>query len=137
MSWSQHYEIVVVKDHPKLKDARGRQMKSVIASPVASGAAAVLERKTDDDMATVLKAVCDHPPGTPSDLARILKWTYGAKSELHSNRVTRNLSRLAKDGLVKDAMGRWRATPTGQKEMNSIETERAESLVSPPPAPRP
>ncbi len=137
MSWSQSYEIVVVKDHPKLKDARGRQMNSVIARPAADGAAALMEKRSDADLTILLRTVCDKPAATPSDLARHLGWTYGAKAEPHVNRVTRNLARLAKDGLVKEAIGKWRPTPAGQRELNAIDLQRLESAVSPPAFPRP
>ena len=133
MSWSQSYEIVVVRiTRETEKDARGRQMNSVIARPAADGAAAILEKRSDADLTMLLRTVCDKPAATPSDLARLLGWTYGAKSEPHVNRITRSLARLAKDGLVKEALGKWRATPAGQRELNAIDLQRSKSLVSPP-----
>ncbi|SIO53793.1 AAA domain-containing protein [Bradyrhizobium erythrophlei] len=125
MSWQQRFEIDVVKDHPKLKDARGRQMNSVVARPVGDGVAAIMEKRTDADMQLVLSAVDRTPSATPSDLARMLGWTYGAKSEPHVNRVRRNLDRLAKDKLVREVMGKWRATEAGQRELNAIDAAKA------------
>jgi hypothetical protein len=107
-------------------------MNSVIAKPAADGAAAIMEKRSDADVVTLLKTVCDSPAGTPSDLARILGWTYGAKAEPHINRVNRSLAQLAKDGLVKETMRKWRATPAGQRELNAIDLQREKSLVSPP-----
>jgi hypothetical protein len=136
MSWKQRYEIGVVKDHPKLKDARGRQMNSVVARPVGDGVAAVMEKRTDADMQLVLNAVHATLSASPSDLARILAWTYGAKSEPHVNRVRRNLDRLAKDKLVREVMGKWRATEAGQRELNAIDAARAALPRPPAPLPR-
>jgi hypothetical protein len=137
MSWSQRYEIEVVKDHPKLKDARGRQMNSVLARPVGDGAAFVMERRTDADMETVLAAVDRTPSATPSDLARLLDWTFGPKAAPNLNRVKRNLARLSKDKLVREVMGKWRITPAGEKELNAIDLAKAAGLATPPPAPPP
>jgi len=124
-SWSQRYEIEVIKDHPKLKDARGRQMNSVVARPVGDGTAAIMEKRTDADMETVLNVVHGTPSATPTDLARVLGWTFGSKAEPNVNRVKRNLARLLKDKLVRETMGKWRATEAGQRELNAIDAARA------------
>jgi AAA domain len=124
-SWSQRYEIEVVKDHPKLKDARGRQMNSVVARPVGDCAAAIMEKRTDADMETVLNVVHSTPSATPTDLARVLGWTFGSKAEPNVNRVKRNLARLLKDKLVRETMGKWRATEAGQRELNAIDAAKA------------
>jgi hypothetical protein len=131
-SWSQRYEIEVIKDHPKLKDARGRQMNSVVARPVGDGAAAIMEKRTDADMETVLNAVHSTPSATPTDLARVLGWAFGAKSEPNVNRVKRNLARLLKDKLVRETMGKWRATEAGQRELNAMDAAKAASFATPP-----
>jgi len=133
MSWSQRYEIEVVKDHPKLKDARGRQMSSVLARPVGDGAAAVMEKRTDADMQSMLSAVDRTPSATPSELARLLGWTFGPKAQLNVNRAKRNLDRLSKDKLVREVMGKWRVTPAGEKELNAIDTAKAWPMPAPPP----
>jgi AAA domain-containing protein len=124
-SWSLRYEIEIVKDHPRLKDARGRQMNSVVARPVGDGASAILEKRTDADMETVLAAVDRTPSATPTDLARALGWTFGLKAEPNVNRVKRNLTRLQKDKLVKETLGKWRTTSAGEKELNAIDKARA------------
>jgi hypothetical protein len=125
MSWSQRYEIEIVKDHPTLKDARGRQMRSVLARPVGDGIAAVMEKRTDADMEIVLAAVDRTPSATPTDLARVLGWTFGPKTEPNVNRVKRNLARLLKDKLVRETMGKWRITEAGQRELNARDVAKA------------
>jgi len=130
MAWSQKYEIQVIADHPKLKDARGRQMRSVLARPVADGTAAVMEKRTDADLETVLGAVHNTPGATTTDLARVLGWTFGPKSDPNVNRVKRNLARLLKDKLVRETMGKWKTTSAGQQALNEAETAR---LAAPKP----
>jgi hypothetical protein len=124
MSWSQKYEIEVIKDHPTLKDARGRQMRSVLARPVAEGAAEVMEKRTDADMIAALNALCSTPGATPTDLARVLGWTFGPKGEPNANRVKRNLEKLAKQKLAKETVGRWKTTSAGQQALNDIDNAK-------------
>jgi hypothetical protein len=112
-------------------------MNSVLARPVGDGAAFVMERRTDADMETVLAAVDRTPSATPSDLARLLGWTFGPKAAPNLNRVKRNLARLSKDKLVREVMGKWRITPAGEKELNAIDLAKAAGLATPPPAPPP
>lgn len=135
MSWVQRYEIDVIKDHPKLKDARGRQMKSVLARPVAEGTAAVMEKRSDADTASVLRAVSDNPGLTPTDYARALGWTYGPRNEANNVKVSRILKRLLKEKLVVERLGAWRSTPAGDKELNAI--DRARTATPAPPFPPP
>jgi hypothetical protein len=124
MSWSQKYEIEVIRDHPTLKDARGRQMRSVLARPVAEGAAEVMEKRTDADTIAVLNALCNAPGATPTDLARVLGWTFGLKGEPNVNRVKRNLEKLAKQKLAKETVGRWKTTSAGQQALNDIDNAK-------------
>jgi AAA domain len=124
-SWVLRYELEVIRDHPVLKDVRGRPIASVVARPVGEGTAAVLEKRADLDMETVLAAVDRTRSATPTDLARSLGWTFGPKAEPNVNRVKRNLSRLLKDKLVKETIGKWRTTPAGEKELNAIDVARA------------
>jgi hypothetical protein len=94
-----------IRDHPKLKGPRGRFTTSMVARPVRDGAAAIMVKRIDHDMETVLNAVRNTPSATPTDLARVLEWTFGPKSEPDVNRVKRNLARLQKDKLVRETMG--------------------------------
>lgn len=125
MSWSHHYEIEVVKDHPKLKDARGRQMSSVVARPVHDGAVVVNERRADTDMMLVLNAVQSAPASTATDLARFLGWTYGKNGDLNHTKVKRHLDALEKQKLVKSTLGRWKTSSAGQQALNDADTAAA------------
>jgi hypothetical protein len=134
--WKLQYELEVIRDHPLLKDAKGRPIPTVIAKPVAEGAAIAMEKRGDRDMEAVLAAVFDTPAATPADLARALRWSYGVKNEPNVNKVGRCLKRLAGDKLVVERLGTWRATPLGEKELNAIDKRRAAAQVVPlPPLP--
>jgi len=124
-SWSIKFELDVIKDHPTLKDAKGRFTTSVLARPVAEGAAAVIETRADSDTIAVLNAVCSAPGCTPTDIARSLGWTFGSKADPNVNRVKRNLKRLADDKAVKETLGRWKATSTGQQALNDADRAKA------------
>jgi hypothetical protein len=99
-----NYELELIRDHPKL-NPRDRFTTSVVARPVGDGAAAIMEKRIDNDMETVLNAVQNIPSATLTDLARVLEWTFGPKSEPDVNRVKQNLTRLQKDKLVRETMG--------------------------------
>lgn len=129
--WKSKYELSVVRDHPVLKDAKGKAIPTVVARPVTEGAAAVMESRSDQDMERVLSAVFTTPAATPATLARALGWTYGAKADLNVNKVSRNLDKLAKQKLVVERIGIWRATPLGEKELNAIDTRNAAPPASP------
>jgi hypothetical protein len=117
-SWTMKYELEIIRDHPTLVDSRGRFTTSVLARPVADTTAAVMERRTDSDTLAVLDACCNTPNSTLTDLARSLGWTFGPKAEPNVNKVKRNLEKLVKQKLVKETVGRWKATPAGQQRMS-------------------
>nr|WP_316178263.1 MULTISPECIES: AAA family ATPase [unclassified Bradyrhizobium] len=132
--WKCKYELNVVRDHPILRDVKGRAIPTVVARPVSEGAAEVMEKRADADMELLLDAVHRMPSATPTDLARALNWTFGARAEPNSNRVKRNLTRLASDKLVKETLGKWRVTEAGQKELNAIELARTNRPLPPMPS---
>ncbi|MGC2776830.1 MAG: AAA family ATPase [Bradyrhizobium sp.] len=132
--WKSQYELSVVRDHPVLRDVKGRAIPTVVARPVSEGTAEVLEKRSDADMALVLDAAHRTPSTTPTELARVLGWTFGTKAEPNVNRVKRGLARLAKDKLVKETMGKWRATEAGQRELNAIELAKANRPLPPMPS---
>ncbi len=125
MSWSQHYELEKIEDHPKLKDARGRQMASIIARPIASTSAEIKARNGHNDGITLLHAVFDHPASNATELARHLNWTYGKAAEPHKNKVNRLMESLVAQKLVRETMGRWKITSKGQEALNDADTAAA------------
>jgi len=132
-SWTMHFELEVIRDHPILRDTKGRATTSVLARPVAETAAAVAEARNDMDSIAVLRVVCDGPVAgsTPTDIAKALRWTYGKQSEPNRKRVNAKLAGLAGDKLVKETLGRWKATSAGQKSINDVEMTKPEQAANP------
>ena len=122
------FQLNTVRDHPQLRDVRGRQIPTVVATPVDERTAAAVESKTDRDTEALLRAVSDGPGGSPTDYARALGWTYGAKQEPNQMRVKRTLERLKTEKLVTEKLGRWRTTPAGDIELNSIDRVNESSV---------
>lgn len=133
---AMHFELETVRDHPKLRDTKGRQIPTVIARPVGGDKATFMEKGADQDNERVLRAVSDKPGSSPTDLARALGWTYGAKAEPNQTKVGRVLKRLLKEKLVVERLGAWRTTPTGDKELNAIDVARVATPMPPIPMPR-
>jgi hypothetical protein len=144
MSWSQKYEIEVVGDHPKLKDARGRQMRSVLARPVTDATAAAMERGAERDEDCVLRALPSHQDGglTQTDVARKLRWFIkGDPNQPAHYRVKRLLEVLQQSKLAECVRKtRWRLTSKGEIEVNRLElamTQAAATVPLPPVYPTP
>jgi hypothetical protein len=73
------FELETIRNHPVLKDVRGRSIPSVIAKPIADGPASAMETRTDRDAEATLAAVNRTPMATPTDLARVLGWNLRAE----------------------------------------------------------
>ncbi len=123
-AWALRFELETMRDHPTLKDTRGRFIPTVIAKPVGESAAAVMEQRTDMDDERVLRAVSNAQGSSPTDLARALGWTYGARAEPNQTKAARVLRRLLKAKLVVERLGAWRTTQTGDRELNAIDMAR-------------
>jgi hypothetical protein len=144
MSWSQKYEIEVVADHPKLKDARGRQMRSVLARPVSEATAAALEHSGERDEDCVLRALPSHTEAglTQTDIARKLCWFIkGDPTQPAHYRVKRLMDSLQQSKLAEVVRKtRWRLTSKGEIEVNRLETatkQTATTVPLPPTFPTP
>jgi hypothetical protein len=141
MSWSQKYEIAVVADHPKLKDARGRQMKSVLARPVSEATAAALEHSGERDEDSVLRVLPSHSEAglTATDIARKLRWFIkNDTTQPAHHRVKRLVDRLRDSKLVEVVREtKWRLTSKGEIEVNRLEAAMAQAVPMPPVYPNP
>ncbi|MHB0768176.1 AAA family ATPase [Bradyrhizobium sp. 1.29L] len=133
---AMHFELETVRDHPKLKDTKGRPIPTVIARPVGGDRANVVEKGADHDNERVLRAVSDKQGSSPTDLAKVLGWTYGVNAAPNQTKVARVLKRLLKEKLVVERLGAWRTTHTGDRELNAIDAKRATMPVPPIPLPR-
>ena len=133
---AMHFELETVRDHPRLKDTKGRAIPTVIARPVGGDRINVMEKGADHDNERVLRAVSDQQGSSPTDLARALGWTYGANMAPNQTKVARALKRLMKDKLVVERLGGWRTTQTGDRELNAIDAKWAATQMPPIPLPR-
>jgi hypothetical protein len=119
------FELDTVRDHPKLKDVRGRPIPTVIARAIGANDTIRIERgrRMDDD--AVLRLLCNRPGISPTDVARALNWKLravnGKEPALHHVKAARALERMAKGKLVEERRGGWHATPKGQKDINAVE----------------
>lgn len=120
------FELDTVRDHPKLRDTRGRPIPTVIARPVGADGQARIERRGREDEDAVLRTLCDRPGLSPTDIARALDWhlraTNGKPPAVHHLKAKRTLARLAGAKLVEDRRGNWFATQKGQQELNRMDS---------------
>jgi hypothetical protein len=116
------FELVTERDHPKLKDARGRPIPTVIARSIGADDTLRIERAGRADGDAVLKLLCDRPGISPTDVARALNWklraTNGKEPAIHHIKAARVLKRMEKEKLVEERRGGWHATQKGQKDIN-------------------
>jgi hypothetical protein len=124
LDWVLRYELEVIRDHPKLRDVKGRFIPTVVARPLADSAAEAKESRAGADTEAMLAAICNAPGTRATDLARTLGWIYGAKAYVNVNKANRALKTLAKDKLAVDMLGTWKATPAGEKYLNELDAKR-------------
>lgn len=104
----------------RLKDARGRNIPTVMATPIddaAKQAMAVTERSDQDQ---VLKALDKLPGASLNKIAEHLEWTM-RDGKPYGVRVNRTLAKLAKDGLVFKHRNEWVLSKEGQIELNKMD----------------
>lgn len=130
-----NFECVVIRDHPRLLDSRGRNVPTVIARMVDADGAARLERTAESDAIAVLRMICRDRGKGASDLARGLRWfrraVDGKPPAPHHMRVVRAVAVLKADKLVEERLRKWYTTTKGEKELN--EMDRRAAAMQPPP----
>jgi len=128
-AWSLRFELETVRDHPQLKDVRGRQIPTIIAHPVEETAAMVHEARGEGNENAILRALPAHGEGgaTPTDVARKLGWfVKGDPNQPAHLKVSRVLQGLRLNKLVEQArQNRWRLTSKGELETNRLERTAA------------
>lgn len=121
----------------RLKDARGRSMPTVLATPINDDARQVLAATERSDQDRVLRAIYDAPGKSYPEIAKLLGWTMG-DGKPYAVKVRRAAERLAGDGLLMKERGAWVLTPRGERELNKLDAapSRQNSRVLPmPPLP--
>jgi hypothetical protein len=136
------FELDTVRDHPKLKDARGRNIPTVIARAIDASDKSRLERNGRIDEDAVLRAVDQRPGASPTDIARVLGWKLraveGKEAAPHHVKAKRTLERLQSEKLVDVRRGGWHLTPKGQKDLNEADAVAKPAAPFPlPMMPRP
>lgn len=125
----------------RLKDARGRNMPTVLATPIDDATRQVLAASERSDQDVVLRAISDNPGKSYADLAKLLGWTMG-DGKPYAVKVRRAAERLAGDGLLIKERGNWVVASRGERELNKLDQRSFEAasgrnnVVSPmPPLP--
>lgn len=106
--------------HPVLKDARGRDIPTVIARPIdeADKQQMAATSRRHEDM--LLKAIFEHPGASLRALAAALKWVDG-KQQPNAMKVSRAADVLAREKLIQKHRGSWQCTSAGEKELNKLD----------------
>ena len=120
----------------RLKDARGRNMPTVLATPIDDAARQILAATERSDQDRVLHAIHEHPGKSSNDIAKHLGWAM-RDGKPYGVRVRRACERMAGDGLVLKHRGEWVLSPRGEKELNRLDKVSAGTGAVPVPAPFP
>lgn len=119
-----YFELITIRDHPKLRDTRGRQIPTVVARPISADEQSRLDQKGRSDDDAILSLLCDRPGLNPTDIARALDWylraTNGKEPAPYHAKATRRLEVMEKQKLVEQRRGNWFATPKAQRDLNAI-----------------
>lgn len=114
----------------RLKDRRGRNIGTVVATPLdeAGRASIVAAGRRDEDM--VLRALHKFPRASLADLAKALGWTYGKGDRPNKMKVKRAIENLIGAKLAVTHRGTWRVTPKGEQELNAIDNSLVTGAVT-------
>lgn len=108
-----NFGLKVIRDHPLLKDTRGRQIPTIIAEPISASEHERREDTSHSDELKILKTLCDHPGYGPVAIAKELDWSNHSK-------ISRMMPTLLKRGLVTNDLGHLKVTPKAQKALNDL-----------------
>ncbi|MEY9184984.1 AAA family ATPase [Bradyrhizobium sp. USDA 313] len=116
--------------HPKLRDARGRPIPTVVARPIDDAGRAKLAAQSRSDQDEMLRALERHPGGSLADFATALGWTYGRDNRPNKMRAQRALKMLVNQKLVAEHRDSWKITQKGERELNDL--DRHSAVTAPP-----
>lgn len=104
----------------KLIDSKGREMPSVVARCVTDSEAARDDSDARSDENALLDMMLGFASGSYSTWCQSLGWVT-AKGAPNKSRISRAMSRLERDKLVKKVRGeKWALTPAGRKEAEDV-----------------
>jgi AAA domain/Bifunctional DNA primase/polymerase, N-terminal/Primase C terminal 2 (PriCT-2) len=107
-----------------LKDARGRKMPSVLATPIDDASKQVMAATERSDQDCVLRAISDQPGESSNEIAKRLGWAM-RDGKPYGVRVRRAAERMAGDGLLMKHRGEWILSARGEKELNKLDRKIA------------
>jgi hypothetical protein len=108
----------------RLKDQKGRNIPTVMATPIDEAAKQVLAASERSDQDRVLQAICDRPGESSNKIAEHLGWKM-RDGKPYGVRVRRACERMAGDGLLLKHRGAWVLSSRGEKELNNLDRVRA------------
>lgn len=113
-----NFALKVVRDHPQLKDTKGRQIPTIIALPISAAEQERIEITLEKNEDKILELLCNEPGLKVIRIAERLRWKGHARASII-------LKKLATEKLVECTRGLWSATPKGQKAMNLVASAAA------------
>jgi hypothetical protein len=108
----------------RLKDARGRKMPTVLATPIDDASKQVMAATERSDQDRVLRAISDQPGESSNEIAKRLGWAM-RDGKPYGVRVRRAAERMAGDGLLVKHRGEWILSARGEKELNNLDRKIA------------
>jgi AAA domain/Bifunctional DNA primase/polymerase, N-terminal/Primase C terminal 2 (PriCT-2) len=120
----------------RLKDAKGRNIPTVIATPIDEAAKQVLAASERSDQDRVLRAIYDRAGESSNKIAEHLGWKM-RDGKPYGVRVRRACERMAGDGLVLKHRGAWVLSARGEKELNGLDRLKPGTSAVPPLPPFP
>ncbi|MDB5824131.1 MAG: RecA-family ATPase [Herminiimonas sp.] len=126
-----HFELNTVY-HPLLKDARGRDIPTVVARVIDDTTKQRLAEASERNENALLKVIFEQPGASLRTLATAMGWM-DAKGQPAAMRVSRACDALAKGKMIVKHRNTWQCTPAGQKELNHLDTA-ATTHVTPRPS---
>jgi AAA domain len=107
-----------------LKDARGRKMPTVLATPIDDASKQVMAATERSDQDRVLRAIFERPGESSNEIAKHLAWAM-RDGKPYGVRVRRAAERMAGDGLLMKHRGEWVLSARGEKELNNLDRKTA------------
>jgi hypothetical protein len=103
---------LVEKTSPRLKDSKGRKIKSVVAKVLDQSYSKAFKDAGSDDQRDVMDIMRDNECISLAAIAKKLKWSQ-SNGEPAKSRVQRAISKLVRPNLAKKLNGKFTLTKTG------------------------
>lgn len=112
-----HFGLHVVRDHPRLVDANGRQMPTVVAHIVSEAGAEARAAESETAEKQLLRDIYDHPGDATRKRA--------ARLGCHHDTVASRIKRLVARKMVDDSGFTLKLTSKGEKELNALDHDKS------------